>query len=215
MKHYFPEEPGVKFDNLLINSIGKYSISRPLHSEDICNAILMFVKLFSSTKEKDLSIIDATASVGGDSISFAKYFGRVISVEKHPSTFKMLNNNLRVYGFDKTVKTINADFIDIIDRGSIKSDIIYMDPPWNPVGQPWHTKLENLMLYLSRQPVYSIVNNIFAKTKVHIIVIKVPSNFDFAKFMKNTRDIIISIHKVSTYFIILCSNLKANSIIPR
>ena len=212
MAKYFPKVTGVDFSRLQIHDVGKYSITRPADADNVLQTLLTFIDVTScaldGSKRHPLSIIDATACVGGDTISFASAFDKVVSVEKDPNTFDLLKNNLEAYKLlpDK-VLPINADFVELLKHNALPFavDIIYMDPPWNPPGQPWHSKLKNLMLYLSGMPVYDVVHLAMHNTPAHTIAVKVPYNFDFHTFVKKLSDTILMVHSVSSFYIIFCS----------
>ena len=53
-------------------------------------------KTLKSNKLSKLSITDATACIGGNTISFGKYFSNVISIELEEYNFKILEHNIKV-----------------------------------------------------------------------------------------------------------------------
>ena len=116
----------------------------------------------------------------------------------------MLQNNLAVYGLNDRVLAVNADIVDLLNQ-SYDVDVVFLDPPWNPSGQPWHKSLHKLMLHLSGKPVHGIVNQIFSKHSKAAVVIKVPRNFDFQKFITSVPDVLVMIHRVSEFYVVLCS----------
>jgi 16S rRNA G966 N2-methylase RsmD len=209
MKKYFPEWNGVALERLQIHKVGMYSVTQPRDAEDVMNTLLYFIKRTSCDKiGDDITVIDATACVGGDTLSFASKFSKVVSIEKDTETFNMLKNNLMVYNIPETkVLPINADFVELLKNDALPFavDIIYMDPPWNPPGQPWHSKLEKIMLYLSNMAAHDVVKLALRKTKATTIAVKVPFNFDFRTFVKNMNDTVLMIHSVSSFYIIFCA----------
>jgi 16S rRNA G966 N2-methylase RsmD len=223
MTKYFPTVPGVNLGNLKIHEVGKYSVTRPRDADDVLQTLLKFIDMSSCPAPKErkhtLSIIDATACVGGDTISFASAFQKVISVEKDPNTFELLKNNIGVYKLlhDK-VLPINADFVELLKHEALPFpvDIIYMDPPWNPEGQPWHSGLKKLMLKLSDMPVYDVVRLAMRNTPARTVAVKVPQNFDFRTFVKKLSDVLLMVHSVSSFYIIFCSlPPRAVDVVPR
>ena len=83
--------------------------------------------------------VDATACVGGNTMSLAKAFDRVVAFEIDPSREKQLAFNLHdVGGWDKErVSTVCADFLEseLLKSGRgggtvTYADAVWCDPPW-------------------------------------------------------------------------------------
>ena len=72
---FFPNYNEVNFNNLKIDTIGEYSITRPPDAKQISEII--------KAETNDSVILDTTAGSGGNTLSFAKYFDTVISVESN------------------------------------------------------------------------------------------------------------------------------------
>jgi hypothetical protein len=87
VKGYFP--PTQNSNQLQINDVGLYSISKPKEAEQISQIIKSY---FKSTK--NLTITDANGNMGGNTINFAKHFGTVQTVEISKEHFKLLQNNI-------------------------------------------------------------------------------------------------------------------------
>ena len=72
---FFPNYNEVNFNNLEIDDIGEYSITRPPDATLITEII--------KAETNDSTILDTTAGTGGNSISFAMHFNNVIAVESN------------------------------------------------------------------------------------------------------------------------------------
>ena len=72
-------------DKILIDAIGKYSISLPDKTQIITNLI---EKHINTT---DIIITDAMACIGGDTLSFSQRFTKVNAVEFDKIRFDYLN----------------------------------------------------------------------------------------------------------------------------
>jgi len=85
------------------------------------------------TKMHDLGIsrhnivTDATASVGGNTIAFAKHFEHVHSIELDPGRKKMLDQNIKLLGL--TNVTTHQGYGQEI-AATLTQDVIFFDPPW-------------------------------------------------------------------------------------
>lgn len=142
---------------------------------------------------KNLVITDATGNVGGDTLSFAKYFKFVQSVEIKEYIAEYLRNNIRVYGFTN-VTVFNDDYTQI----NLSQDVLYMDPPWG--GASYKDK-KSLTLSLSGVPLEHIINDVDKKTK--LIVLKLPLNYDICHLMKSIIFRKVSIHNITKMLVVI------------
>ena len=177
IKKYFPQDNNnINYNNLLLNQTGLYSISKPNEAHTITNYIVQVLMSFNIEDIKNYTITDATAGFGGNTINFSEKFGKVISIEKNLDNFNILKNNCNVYNLTN-IEFIQGSFIKFIPEKC--GDIIFMDPPWG--GKKYRLK-DNIMLYLDKNPIFDIINQIPNKTK--IIALKIPYNFDYGNFIK-------------------------------
>ena len=210
---YFPNIDGTNLPNheLQINDIGKYSISRPEEAKQISVAIKEYWQLNKAVLHTDdPSILDATAGFGGNVISFAHHFSKVMAIEKNSEHHAMLYNNITAYDLQGRVQIYNANFLNVLKKQDLvlmSADIVFLDPPWNPPGHLWYTKRKSVMLYLDDQIITQIVKDIFAKTKVSMVIVKVPYNFDFKHFWSELQKYSIYFQNISSYYCIFCSKL--------
>jgi predicted RNA methylase len=148
---------------------GLWSITYPKEADYISN-------LIKSEIGKDSTIVDATAGVGGNTISFAQHFAKVVSIELSKSRFDLLSNNVQVYALSN-VSLINGNCLDHL-IGDYQG--YFLDPPW---GGPdykhnYETKIK-LGDYTLEQVIHKI-KNINEKP----IFIKLPFNYDLSEFNK-------------------------------
>ena len=72
---------------------------------------------------------DGMACVGGNTISFAKKFKKVISNELDESRYHMLQYNTReAAGCSSNVEFRNESILDLVK--SVRFDILFLDPEW-------------------------------------------------------------------------------------
>lgn len=143
----------------------------------------------------DLYITDATAGVGGNTISFAKYFKYVNAIEINKQRFNYLQNNVNVYDLDN-VNVFNNNCLHILDE--IYHDIVFIDPPWG--GKNY--KNENMLrLKLDENDIETVCLNILKGTRC--VVLKLPLNYDI-RYLKNIlKSFNIKIKKLNKMLIIL------------
>jgi 16S rRNA G966 N2-methylase RsmD len=205
-RQYFPDRPGLDPQRLQITRVGKYSITRPEHAAMVSEAIKAFTLLV--TQSPAVSIVDATACVGGNTLSFLDYFQLVTAIELSSVHFYILRQNLNAYGFDEgcgRLRLVNADFTQVLF--TLCSDVVFLDPPWNnsgPLPEIWHDRKRDLMLYLSDTPIYSIISEILQTGRARVVALKAPSNVNLNLLMRRLPfGIMTQIVKIHTYYLIL------------
>lgn len=175
---------------LKIDYIGKYSISLPKDS----NIISKIIKIHM--KRNNIIITDATAGVGGNTISFSKNFKKVNAIEIDKTRYEYLINNIRIYNGDN-VLYYNDNYLNCWD--DINQDVIFIDPPWG--GKKYKFK-NNIRLTLSSISIEKICNNIIERNKAKLIIIKLPLNYDLLYFYKKVKGVIYNYNM--NRMIILC-----------
>ena len=205
-RQYFPDRPGLDPQRLQITRVGRYSITRPEHAAMVSEAIKSFTALV--TRSEAVSIVDATACVGGNTLSFLDYFQLVTAIELSSVHFYILRQNLNAYGFDDgcgRLRLVNADFTQVLF--TLCSDVVFLDPPWNnsgPLPEIWHDRKRDLMLYLSDTPIYSIISEILQTGRARVVALKAPSNVNLNLLMRRLPfGIMTQIVKIHTYYLIL------------
>ena len=139
MSLYFP--PTKDINKLKITNIGIYSVSKPKDALWITQKIIE-----NSDKPRNLTITDATSSVGGNIISFAKKFKYVNAIEMNDIHYQVLINNINVYKL-KNVNVIHGD--SIIEVPKLKQDIVFIDAPWCGANYKKH---KTIKIYMSCKP---------------------------------------------------------------
>lgn len=169
-------------DDLLYDEEGLWSISHPRDADKISHIIANF------TNTNKLNILDATAGLGGNLLSFAKLFHKTTGIELDKTRFKLLENNIKCYNYDN-ITLINDNCLNHLKD----YDVYFFDPPW---GGPEYKKKELLNLYLGNTSLDEIVK-IIPKNKY--IVLKVPYNYN----INLLKDYDITIKKIRNILIIL------------
>ena len=161
---------------IITSEVGKYSITSP----DDAQIISDFIKSLLSCKDtKKITITDATANNGGNTINFAQNFSKVNSVEIDKKEFDILSENVKNFKL-KNVSLINDDYLKVMN--TLEQDVIFFDPPW---GGPNYKRIKNLNLFLGKGKEGNIVNIINKlKKKAKMVVLKVPFNFNYYQLFK-------------------------------
>ena len=160
-KIYFPDILNVKFKKLRLTPSALYSVTYPKEAEKITNIIYDIVG--------NVKIIDACANVGGNTISFAQKFKKVISIELDNINYKALKKNIKQYGFIN-IKTKNMDCLEYIKNHNY--DVIFFDPPWG--GNLIYSQ-DSVIIKLSGIDINKIIEDLIKENKK--VFMKVPLNF--------------------------------------
>jgi 16S rRNA G966 N2-methylase RsmD len=178
----FPSIP--KKSLLKYDSEGIWSISLPCDAEKISRLIL---NLFGSK----LYILDGTSGIGGNVISFAKYFDKVCAIELNKERFDILKNNINIFELNN-VLLINDDCNNHLNYDF---DLYFFDPPW---GGPDYKNKENLRFNLGNYSLIELINKI-KNFNNKPIIFKLPNNYDLTEFSIFNYNII----KIKNYIIII------------
>lgn len=119
--------------------------------------------------DKDFTIVDANAGMGGNSFFFCKFFKFVYCIDISERSINYLTHNLREHD-NKYI--INDNCLDILKI--VNYDVIFFDPPWG--GSNYKLK-NSVNLYLNDINIYSIINYLYYYKNLKIICLKVPYNF--------------------------------------
>jgi 16S rRNA G966 N2-methylase RsmD len=176
IKKIFPIKDDINIDNLQFDDVGLYSISLPKDADIICNFIKNNIQSINNTQ--NLIIVDGTAGIGGNTISFCNNFKNVIAFEIDETRFKILNNNLKVYNLNNVI-TYNLNSLDLSINIMKNTDVYFFDPPW---GGPNYKKHKKLTFKFNDLELNQIIINIKKINKNSYISFKLPTNFDLSIF---------------------------------
>lgn len=146
-----------------------------------------------------IKIVDYTAGVGGNTLSFSKYFNHVYAIEISELRANYLLNNIELYKF-KNITVINDSALNYQNNLLIEHDIniIFIDPPW---GGAEYKNVDLLKLCLDDIPIEEIILDYISKFYIFykinnykynnynnkFIVIKLPKNYDIIHFYNTIK----------------------------
>ena len=162
---------------------------------DIMSKIICFHLLEHNLNPQKSKIVDYTSGVGGNVLSFSKYFKYVYAIELSEKRAEYLQNNINVYGF-KNIQVINGCAIEFSSSKllEINPSVIFIDPPWGGVN---YKNSDSLILNLGSVPIEELIFQIATKFSNYyievvnsnpkeksnnfnnkFIILKLPKNYD-------------------------------------
>lgn len=160
----------------------------------------------SARDSANLTIVDATACIGGNTIQFGRDFARVIAVEINARNYTALKHNVQLYttrgrggrpAITADIETIHGDFIDLLCKNAVqRADAVFIDPPW---GGPEYRARERVRLGLSGWDMTEIT----ARLPQHVFL-KLPANYDVEHVRGALSPRVIQQHTVGKYIILHC-----------
>jgi 16S rRNA G966 N2-methylase RsmD len=149
-------------------------------------------------------ITDATAGVGGNTISFGMNFKYVNAIEIDPIRSTYLQNNINIYGLTN-INVMNGNCINLL-KNIKEQQVVYIDPPW---GGKNYKNYNKLRLSLSNISLEQICNDLMSnKTKCQpeLIILKLPINYDIEYLYKTVNSNAIYFHDIKKMIILSIIN---------
>lgn len=138
-----------------------------------CEASIISREIINFFGTNMITVTDATANVGGNTIDFYNNKIDVVnSVEIDKETSDILKNNLLVYEYEVN-NVYNKDYRNICMI--LSQHCIFFDPPW---GGPEYIKKEKIDLFLEKTNVVDLIYKLLLYNKAELIVLKAPKNFN-------------------------------------
>ena len=194
LEKYFSKEDILKskLNNgiLKITDKGLYSISKYEDAKWISEIIIKLIEFNENKKAKNMTIIDATAGIGGNTVDFAKFFKSVIAIEINNVHYTVLKNNLDILNI-KNVSIINDNFLSVLDKIKDESDIFFLDPPW---GGKNYKNFKFFNLKIGKIYIYSIINILYSK-KYKYVILKAPFNLNISPLISSIKYQKLNIYK--------------------
>lgn len=192
----FPKLNNIELiSKLKMDEVGKYSITLPKTAEIITTLINYHIQKLPVLANKEIVITDATAGIGGNTISFAQKFHKVNAIELNYNRFLFLQNNVQVYNLNNIIM-YNKDYIELMEH--LEQDILFIDPPW---GGKNYKKKRKLKINLSQISLENICQRMKDKTK--LIILKIPLNYDIENLIVSINATIYQYKIKKMYILIL------------
>ena len=181
-RYYFNALPPELQAVLRMDEVASFSVTEANFADRISRLVRALPGLSANPR-----IVDATACVGGNSMSFLHYFDTVWSVELDTVRAQMLFKNLK--NCKKILETKNpgkklgdfkvfpGNFLELCAKPehqlSRHSDVVFLDPPW---GGRKYKDSESVRLLLGGMAMCDVSNSL--RDMCQYVVMKLPVNYD-------------------------------------
>jgi 16S rRNA G966 N2-methylase RsmD len=177
--------PDMTNKNIMMDDVAKYSITLPEKADMISEIIKKNYHLNYQTDDiTQLTITDAMACVGGNTLSFAKSFKAVNANEINITRYQYLVNNMKEYNIDN-ISFYNGNYLNLINK--LKQHIVFVDPPW---GGPIYKSQYKMDIIINTDDdkevkLHEIIDDIFKdENETKMIIFKLPINHNIDNFKK-------------------------------
>lgn len=188
-------------DRLMIDDDSLHFIT----SREYANKITDIVKLYAQKLNlqcKDVVITDATAGVGGDTLTFANTFKHIHAIEIHKLRCEYLFNNVKLYNLNN-IDIINDDCANVITYID-DHNVVYIDPPWGGISYKTFDKLTlpfcNMML---EEFCNKLMDRAIMRRVPEVIVVKLPKNYNMKHFCSNVINKKIYLHDLYKMIVVV------------
>lgn len=171
---------------------------------DIISKIICYHLLEYNLNPQKSIIVDYTSGVGGNVLSFSKFFKKIYAIELDKLRAEYLENNIKIYGYKNidviNVCAINFNSTQLLD---LNPNVVFVDPPWGGSG---YKNNDSLILNLGNISMEQLVIDISNKFSTHydkiiyenpkekhnnynnkFIVLKLPKNYDVEHFYNHVK----------------------------
>lgn len=192
MENVFPHKDDVDYTKLKMTPEGLYSITRRRDGEKMIG--------FLQSRIPDipkLSITDATACVGGDTLLFSLHFKKVDSIEWKRDNVTVLLNNIDVFRA-ANVTIYEGDSTKLFNW---KTDVLYIDPPW---GGPNYYRIHQLDLFIGSQRIDVWIEDVLKREiRPKYVILKLPNNYNFSRLQFLPNIYTMYTHTIRRFVLVL------------
>jgi 16S rRNA G966 N2-methylase RsmD len=181
--NFFPESSGKK---ILLDDVSKYSITLPDKAQTISEVTKKNYQLvFPDDDLSNITITDAMACVGGNTLSFSNFFNKVIANEINTTRYQYLVHNMKEYNRDNIV-FYNDNYLNLMNK--LEQNIVFIDPPW---GGPIYKSQYKMEIVLQDEAeketnIHEMVNILFENNSgTKMIIFKLPINHNIENFKQS------------------------------
>lgn len=187
LSNLFPE---TEYNKLQYDEEGLYSITHYVQADQISSLLKN-----NFTNNHNINILDGTSGIGGNTISFCKYFKKVTAIEINKERYNFLVNNIKQYNL-KNITTINNDSVNYLYKNYMDYHIYFFDPPW---GGPQYKTFNKIKFNMGSKSLYEIASYLKDRVTDRALVFKLPYNYDLEEF----NEFNYKLYKIKKYYVIV------------
>lgn len=146
-----------------------------------------------------IKLVDYTAGVGGNVLSFSNYFYEIVAIEISNIRTIYLKNNIDIYNYNN-IKILNKSSIDYNNEDVVEfsPNVIFIDVPW---GSQWNKHIKNYRILFGNIKLEIFILSIFHKFYLmyenninynnynnRLLVLKLPKNYDIEYLYNSIKD---------------------------
>lgn len=149
-----------------------------------------FDAIYDIVKQNNIPIkdvVDATANLGGDSISFAQLGSNVKAYEILPNVSEMLKNNVQLYKFTKQITVVPSRFDYNVPKGSF----VIIDPPYEKGNNT-----ANFNLSIDTMPIGAVCKKILDSGASNVLI-SMPKDYKFNMRYANDHGLKVTVYKTT------------------
>lgn len=166
--------------------MSKYSITLPDKAHTISEVTKKNYQLvFPDDDLSNITITDAMACVGGNTLSFSNFFNKVIANEINTTRYQYLVHNMKEYNRENIV-FYNDNYLNLMNK--LEQNIVFIDPPW---GGPIYKSQYKMEIVLQDEAeketnIHEMVNILFENNSgTKMIIFKLPINHNIENFKQS------------------------------
>lgn len=164
-------------DNNLYTDEALYSVTQTEQSQWLATLIHILVPKLNW-------IVDANASVGGNTWSFSKHAKKVTAIELQKKHYDMLIHNMKSYN---NIEFLNMNCVEFLMNMKNIPDVVFLDPPWGGINYKDQKTVKLGYSYESKDvPLNTVIRYC---NKVQLVVLKLPRNYDIQSLEEVKRQI--------------------------
>lgn len=195
-----------KVTQLKIDKESIHYITVREYSNKIAEIITDHLKRINITE--NIVITDCTAGVGGDTLTFGRFFNKIYAIEINKLRSEYLQNNINLYDF-KNITVINDNCINYIPT-IYDHNVIYVDPPWEPNGIGSYKNYSKLTLPFCGMQLENFCNKMFDSSYMKhvpsLVLLKLPKNYDMTHFYNNIHNKYVYYYDLGKMIILVLLN---------
>jgi len=182
---FFPMIDADILSKLRISKEALYSLTPPQQAEYTFEIIQRYYPLSEIGR---MTILETNGGFGGNTLIFAKYFGRVVFVELDQQHMEIAKHNLKLLSPEyDSIEFIRGDVKSMLDFeaktqypdtrifGKEVPEVVFVDPEWGGLD---YKKVRKLDLKISGVNIRVLIQKMF-DLGAKLVLVKVPLNYNF------------------------------------